>query len=50
MRDDEATWLETFHVLPTFRDEPRHDASTTCWCEPEQDREEPRLWIHKRTQ
>jgi hypothetical protein len=33
------------HVVPVG-DLREHDASTTCWCNPTQDDEEPLVWVH----
>lgn len=36
---------ELRHVIP-LHDEREHFISVECWCNPHQDEEEPRLWIH----
>lgn len=40
------------HVIPVYRDEPEHEESVTCWCEPVLDFENgdtsTRLWNHRR--
>lgn len=33
------------HIVPVD-DLREHEASSTCWCRPSQDADEPDLWIH----
>lgn len=35
---------DNIHVVPMFGKP--HESSPDCWCEPEQDEEEPLVWIH----
>ena len=36
---------DVLHVVP-LNDMREHEAKTTCWCNPTQDDEEPRIWVH----
>ena len=38
---------EDVHVYPLFGREHDIDHGAACWCEPERDREEPRVIVHK---
>lgn len=50
-----ARWTDgDVHVFPQFPDEPEHDVTNSCWCEPEIDYLDPEtgvaVWLHKRVQ
>jgi len=36
---------DDIHILP-IDDLREHSSASDCWCRPQQDEEEPRVWIH----
>lgn len=42
--DEDAGVTDEQHVVPA--DDREHELASTCWCEPRQDQQEPRIWIH----
>lgn len=42
-----ASEADSIHVYPTFGRAHDTEHGTSCWCQPERDREEPRVIVHR---